>query len=83
MLKINDDVVMNTFKLIEYFKKNEFRKRSIFGLKIENGAPVRDMNSKFYLTQDQYGSFKFPPYPDGILYFIFQTICDYIATVAI
>ena len=68
MLKINDDVIMNTFKVIEYFRKNEFRKRSIFGLKIENGAPVRDTKSKFYLNQDQYGSFKFPPYPDGILF---------------
>ena len=77
MLKINDDVIMNTFKVIEYFRKNEFRKRSIFGLKIENGAPVRDTKSKFYLNQDQYGSFKFPPYPDGILFVLFLLFIQY------
>ena len=65
MLKINDDVVMNTFKLIEYFKARTFENRKIFGFKIASGEPVRDVNSKFYLTKEQYDSFEFPPYPDG------------------
>jgi beta-1,3-galactosyltransferase 5 len=66
MLKINDDVIMNTFKLVEYFKRMAAFKstKQIFGLEM-NGSPVRDVNNKFFLTQDQYGSFKFPSYPDG------------------
>ena len=66
MLKVNDDVIMNTFKLVEYSKRIRASKstRQIFGLEM-NGSPVRDVDKKFFLTHDEYGAFKFPSYPDG------------------
>ena len=74
ILKVNDDVVVNTFYLYDYFQaisKTNYNEETIYGHKI-HGFPQREKSNKFLIDMNEYGPYRYPPYPDGnILKLIF------------
>ena len=64
ILRINDDVVLNTFALISYFKALPYEPSLIYG-KIMGGRPRRDPLNGFSISKQEYSLSKYPDYPDG------------------
>ena len=70
ILKVNDDVVVNTFYLYDYFQaisKMNYNEDTIYGHKI-HGFPQRNKTNKFFIDINEYGPYRYPPYPDGNLF---------------
>jgi hypothetical protein len=67
VLRINDDVVVNTFELVNYFKNLKYSHNSMFGFVYYNARPFRNKDSKFYISEQQYKKSTYPPYIEGIL----------------
>ena len=44
ILKINDDVVVNTFSLIKYFKNIKFQQNQLFGHLLNKTKPLRELH---------------------------------------
>jgi hypothetical protein len=67
IFKVNDDVVVNTFYLFDYFQaisKMNYNKETIYGHKMY-GFPQREKSNKFFIDMNKYGPYRYPPYPDG------------------
>jgi hypothetical protein len=62
ILRINDQIFVNTFALVNYFKSLNVEKK-IFGYGIYGIGPNRDIRSKFYVSESEYSK---PFYSDFI-----------------
>ena len=73
MIKICDDVVVNTPQLIRNFKNViPYKTNHMFGYVFYGNVPIRDRGSKWYISEKEFNGTKFDPYPDGtIFYFMF------------
>ena len=67
ILRLNDDVIVNMFNLLVYFKELPYKKRRMYGRAV-SGYPNRDTNNKFFIPKNLYGIEKYPDYPDGNLF---------------
>ena len=68
ILRINDDVVVNTPKLIRDFKNDPFykdHKQRIYGLTLSGIGPDHNPNSKWYVSQLEFNQ-TYPPEYNGI-----------------
>ena len=68
VLRINEDVFVNTFALINLFtNKIEHKPRQIYGWLIKNFTTYvnRKDNEKFYVSREDYACGQFPDYPSG------------------
>lgn len=95
VLRINDDVMLNTLHMVEYFKSLDYQKGRIFAnvrkskliliitlwLKLKifqnlfnpiDQPTVRDKNSKFYISPEEYNNSILEDYPQGILIFMIK-----------
>ena len=70
VLKIDDDVVVNTKMLMRFLSTHSFRTKSIFGNHFEKPLVVRNKTSKFYVPFKVYPNKYFPPYFGGSAYVI-------------
>ncbi|RNA34855.1 beta-1-3-galactosyltransferase 5-like [Brachionus plicatilis] len=72
VLKIDDDVVVNTKSVIKYLCKREESKKNsndaIIGKFIRNPKPKRTKKSKFYVSFEEYDKNYFYPYCQGLSY---------------
>ena len=68
ILRINDDVVLNTNALIKYFKELDYASNRIYGFGIRGVSPIRDLNSKFYVSEKEYPNPTYDPYIEGSAY---------------
>ena len=67
-LRINDDVFVNTFALINLFKNLiEYKPRQIYGWLVKNftAQVVRSHKDKFYVSRKEYALDQYPDYPSG------------------
>jgi beta-1,3-galactosyltransferase 2 len=68
ILRLNDDVIVNTPRLIEHFKKfKTFQLNKIYGMAFYNSSPMREKGHKFYVSKRVYPKAKYDNYVDGIL----------------
>lgn len=70
ILRINDDVVVNSFSLIKYLKNAHKTKSTVFGNVMYFGLIVRDYKSKFYVPFEKTNKAFYDPYPEGTSYII-------------
>jgi hypothetical protein len=70
ILRINDHVVVNTFKLFEYLSPEKARdyRNIVSGLLFRDTNPVRDSGSKYYIPFDEYEFEHYLPYIEGSVY---------------
>ncbi|XP_052695016.1 N-acetyllactosaminide beta-1,3-N-acetylglucosaminyltransferase 2-like [Crassostrea angulata] len=69
ILKVDDDVFLNSYLLINYLKKIN-PVNSIIGCKITNAPVVRDKLSKYFISKEEYKPDYFPHYFGGPAYVI-------------
>lgn len=81
ILKVDDDVFLNSYRLINYLKENN-PVNSIIGCKVTNGTVDRNKLSKYYISEEEYKPNNFPDYLGGPAYVISGDILDklYLAT---
>ena len=70
ILRINDDVVVNSFSLIKYLKNAHETRSAVFGNVMYFGLVVRDYKSKFYVPFEKTSKAFYDPYPEGTSYII-------------
>ena len=54
ILRLNDDVVVNTIALVDHFKNHNYSYNSMFGFAYYNARPFRNKKSKFYVSELEY-----------------------------
>ena len=64
ILRINDDVMVNTFSLIKYFKNKVYKTNQIYGHLLRKTRPIR-FPHKHTVTQLEYDKDFYPDYPEG------------------
>ena len=65
VLRINDDVVVNTHALVNYFKPLNYSQNMIYGYGIFGVGPIRDKGSKFYVSEQEYNKPRYNDYIEG------------------
>ncbi|CAF0833343.1 unnamed protein product [Adineta ricciae] len=75
ILKVDDDIVVNTFTLLNHLKyldkhKVDVRKGTILCLLWTAMTVMRDSKSKWYLSKEDFPFDKFPPYCSGSAYIL-------------
>ena len=68
ILRINDDVVVNTYLLIRHFKSIEYKPNLIYGYTIAGVGPIRSPGSKFYVSEKDYPKNYYETYIEGSAY---------------
>ncbi len=66
ILRINDDVFVNTFYLLDYLNALNYEKNRLYGLVESNAVPERNPNNKFYVSYDAFYNSKYDNYVEGI-----------------
>ena len=70
-LRINDDVVVNTYRLLEYVNElKETANNQLVGLKYVGSKPIRDPESKFYVSFNVFNQSYYDDYCEGSAYLI-------------
>jgi len=68
ILRLNDDVIVNTPRLIEHFKSfKTYQANNIYGMAFYNSGPIREKGHKFYVSKRVYPKSRYDNYVDGIL----------------
>lgn len=70
IMRINDDIVINTKSLVKYLGNNTTYLKSIFGNLYENIRVDRNPKSKFFITYDIYPFNTYYPYCEGSAYIL-------------
>ncbi|KAH9383353.1 hypothetical protein HPB48_024568 [Haemaphysalis longicornis] len=72
VVKLDDDVMVNVFLLTSYVKYlltlDHSAEPSIHCLILALEKPIRRMNSKWFVSRQEYSSFKYPPYCLGVAF---------------
>jgi hypothetical protein len=72
LLRINDDVIVNTRQLIRFFKNLPLSTtvNTIWGNWYDYQFPMRESNSKYFISHTDYGGEKYPAYMEGSAYVV-------------
>lgn len=62
LLKLNDDIFVNVPKLLMFPVNHKNDKRKIYGNLLEEKKPVRDKESNFFVSKDEYSGDFYPNY---------------------
>ena len=65
ILRINDDVMANTYALVDYFKKIPYKSNQLYGNLLRGTSPIRDPGSKHFVTIQQFSKGVYDDYPEG------------------
>ena len=65
MLKICDDVIVNTPQLINDFKNITYKLNHIYGYGIYGVGPIRDPGNKWYVSEKEFNESGYDPYIQG------------------
>ena len=63
ILKINDDVIVNTFSLISFLKKEKYKFNQMIGFLIEGIRPIRIPGSKYFVSINDFPNIFLPSSP--------------------
>ena len=73
VLRINDDVMVNTFGLINYFKTLKLGENQIYGHLLKKTSPIR-FQHKHMVSRIEYDRDFYPNYPEGKIFLIFSIL---------
>ena len=65
ILRIDDDVILNTHYFIDHFKRLPYKKNQMFGFAFYGARPARNQEHKFYVSEKDYPRAVYDPYIDG------------------
>ena len=65
VLKICDDVVVNTPQILNYFRHLPYEQNQIFGYGIYGVGPIRNVKNKWYVSKNEFNGTKYDPYVQG------------------
>ena len=74
ILRINDDVILNTHYFIDHFKRLPYRKNQMFGFAFYGARPARNQGHKFYVSPKDYPREVYDDYIDGIKLYTLRLI---------
>ncbi|XP_063995601.1 beta-1,3-galactosyltransferase 5-like [Diachasmimorpha longicaudata] len=74
LLKTDDDMFINVPRLISFIEKHKTDRNVIFGLKLTERKPIRDKNSKWYVSWEEYKPTVYPDYVIGAAYLLSNDI---------
>ncbi len=66
ILRINDDVILNTHYFIGHFKSLPYETNQMFGFALYGATPARDERSKFFVPEKVYPKSTYDDYVDGM-----------------
>ena len=66
VLRCNDDVLVNVFSLINYFKNITYKSNQIYGRRLRKTVPIRSIYHKHYVSVKQFPRDYYPDYPEGM-----------------
>jgi hypothetical protein len=64
-LKVDDDMLINTFAILPYLDAYTDPVNSLLCLDNAHSKVIRDKDSKWYITKEQYPDEYYPPYCNG------------------
>ena len=70
VLRVNDDVVVNTFSLLKYLGRLKYQSNQLYGLVYEDAGPEREPMHKFYVSPEEHYNSKYDTYAEGMIYII-------------
>ena len=70
VLRINDDVLVNTFSLMNFFKNVLYKQNQLYGHLLRKSRPVR-FRHKHMVSIFQYEKEFYPDYPEGVISIFF------------
>jgi len=70
-LRINDDVVVNTYHLIDHFKNIPYESNQIFGYGMFGLQPSRTKGDRFYVSEQEYSPSTFDDFVDGNFFLVY------------
>jgi beta-1,3-galactosyltransferase 2 len=65
IMRIDDDVILNTHYFIDHFKRLPYKKNQMFGFAFYGARPARNQGHKFYVSEKDYPKAVYDPYIDG------------------
>jgi len=74
ILRINDDVILNTHYFIDHFKRLPYSNNQMFGFAFYGARPARNQGHKFYVSPKDYPREVYDDYIDGIKLYILKLI---------
>jgi hypothetical protein len=82
MLKVDDDVFVHMPRLQQFLRGLLYEQKAIiFGNVASGWKPVRDVNSKYYISNDQYDGSVYPPFVTGPSYMLSKEASQDILTI--
>jgi hypothetical protein len=66
ILRINDDVILNTHFFIDHFKRLPYATNQMFGFALYGATPARDERSRFFVSEKVYPKSTYDDYVDGM-----------------
>lgn len=70
VLKTDDDMFINVFKLLAFIAKHKPEQRAIYGRLAKKWKPIRNKKSKYYISPQQYKPSVFPDFTTGPAYLL-------------
>ncbi|CAF0848500.1 unnamed protein product [Brachionus calyciflorus] len=75
-LKCDDDIVINTFKVLQFLKQVKLKPKTIACNLLYDSGVIRDVSSKWYLSVEEYAPDKFMDYCSGAAYIITSDVLE-------
>ncbi|XP_073474166.1 beta-1,3-galactosyltransferase 5-like [Aquarana catesbeiana] len=68
VMKTDTDMFVNTFYLVELLMRKNQTSNLFTGVLMPNNGPIRDKNSKWYISENEYNGNRYPPFCSGTGY---------------
>nr|XP_012143246.1 PREDICTED: lactosylceramide 1,3-N-acetyl-beta-D-glucosaminyltransferase isoform X2 [Megachile rotundata] len=78
LIKTDDDIVLNMFEVLRVLHKKEVNKNAISGYVLRKMKPVRTLNSKWFVTKEDFSGDTYPDFLSDDVYItgILRQECD-------
>ncbi|XP_038107031.1 beta-1,3-galactosyltransferase 5 [Culex quinquefasciatus] len=70
LLKTDDDMFVNVPRLLDFVGEKSGEKRTIYGRLAERWPPVRDENSKYFVSLEEFSPARYPSFTTGPAYLL-------------
>jgi hypothetical protein len=76
IMKICDDVQVNTLGLLGHFKNMTYKTNHLFGYTIGGVGPIRQPTNKWYVSEKEYPAGYYPVYVQGSVYILTSDVAS-------
>lgn len=76
IMKMDDDIVVNIYGILEKLRSGTIQKNSLTGYVMKNMIPVREPANKWYVSRTEYPSSVYPDFVSGWLYLVHPQVAS-------